>query len=78
MNNESLAPTLLIAYKSREHAVQGFANQVTAAPPVNIVSQAISKASIEVLQSLPVQKEIFCDFWCSVSRLTAVGVERGL
>jgi len=62
MNNESRARTLLIGYKRWEHAVQGFANQVTAAPPVNIVSQAISKASIEVLQSLREQKEIFATF----------------
>ena len=37
---------------------KGFANQVIAAPPVNIASQPISKASIEVLQPLSVQKQI--------------------
>ena len=36
----------------------GFANHVIAAPPVNIASQPISKASIEVLQPLSVQKQI--------------------
>jgi hypothetical protein len=36
---------------------KGFANQVTTAPPVNTASQPISKASIEVLQPLLVQKE---------------------
>ena len=37
---------------------KGFVNQVIAAPPVNIASQPISKASIEVLQPLSVQKQI--------------------
>ena len=37
---------------------KGFANQVIAAPPVNIASQPISNASIEVLQTLSVQKQV--------------------
>src|SRR4051794_1148637 len=55
---KSQADFLFFANNIQAIINKGFANQAIAAPPVNIASQPISKASIEVLQLLSVQKQI--------------------
>ena len=55
---KSQAYFLFFVNKTHEIIKNGFANQEIAAPPANIASQPIKKASIDVLHPLFVQNEI--------------------
>src|SRR5690349_5030044 len=52
------ADFLFFANNTQAIINKGLANQVIAAPPDNIASQPINRASIEVLHPLTVQKQI--------------------
>ena len=55
---KSQADFLFFANKIQVITNKGFASQLNVGPPVGITSQPISKASMEVLQPLFVQKQV--------------------